>query len=115
MTERSDQDTRRHRRQTLRILVDYRTERGVGCDYATTLGAGGMFLQTDEPLTPGSIIKLRFRLPHGEELHETEGRVVWQNSPAAPGEPTRASGAGIKFTDRNAIAKLARELEDYEF
>lgn len=115
MAERTNQDTRRYRRQTLRVLVDYRTDSGVSCDYATTLGAGGMFLQTDEPPAPGSAIKLRFRLPNGEDLHEIEGRVVWQRGPAAPGQEAHASGAGIKFTNQQAIVKLARELEDYEF
>jgi Tfp pilus assembly protein PilZ len=114
MAERTTQDTRRYRRQTLRVLVDYRTETGICCDYATTLGAGGMFLETDEPLIPGSIIKARFRLPNGDELHEIEGRVVWHRPPAAAGKPIQIGGAGVKFTDQGAISKLARELEDYD-
>jgi uncharacterized protein (TIGR02266 family) len=114
MAEQRHNNTRRHRRQTLRVMVDYVTETGVCCDYATTLGAGGMFLETDEPLMPGMRIKARFKLPQGEELHEIEGRVVWRREPAKPGETVGAGGAGIKFTDASAAAKLARELEDYE-
>jgi len=114
MAERTTQDTRRYRRQTVRVLVDYRTETGVCCDYATTLGAGGMFLETDEPLVPGSIIKARLRLPNGEDIHEVEGRVIWQRPAAVAGQPIQPGGAGVKFTDQRAIAKLARELEDYE-
>ena len=37
---KTNDDHRRHRRQTVRILVDYRSDRGHRCDYATTLGAG---------------------------------------------------------------------------
>jgi len=114
MAERTTENTRRYRRQTLRIMVDYVTEWGVCCDYATTLGAGGMFIETDEPLTQGSVIKARFRLPRGEELHEVEGRVVWRRNPSQHGEAVSSGGAGIKFTDKLAISKLARELEDYE-
>jgi Tfp pilus assembly protein PilZ len=114
MAERNNQDTRRYRRQTLRVLVDYLTEAGICCDYATTLGAGGMFLETDEPLTVGMTIKARFRLPRGEELHEVEGKVVWRRESTKSGEPTSAGGVGVKFTGQIAIAKLARELEDYE-
>jgi uncharacterized protein (TIGR02266 family) len=113
--ERSYEDMRRYRRQTVRILVDYHTERGVECDYATTLGAGGMFLQTERPLVPGTPIKVRFRLPGGEDLHEVEGRVVWYSGAPEEGRPVQPAGAGVKFVDQPAIAKLARELEDYEF
>jgi uncharacterized protein (TIGR02266 family) len=112
--ERSYEDMRRYRRQTVRILVDYQTEKGVDCDYATTLGAGGMFLQTERALVPGTQIKVRFRLPGGENLHEVEGRVVWYSARPEPGRPVQPAGAGIKFVDQPAIAKLARELEDYE-
>jgi uncharacterized protein (TIGR02266 family) len=113
MAERSTQDTRRYRRQTLRILVDYVWDKGVACDYATTLGAGGMFLETEEPLAQGDILKVRFRLPKGEVLHEVEGRVVWLRESADRLRAT-AGGAGIRFSDQEAVQRLARELEDYE-
>lgn len=114
MVERSNQDTRRYRRQTLRILVDYVCDKGVCCDYATTLGAGGMFLETQEDLSPGESLKARFRLPNGETLHEVEGKVVWRRESADP-ERSATGGAGVKFTNQEAINLLARELEDYEF
>lgn len=114
MAERNHQDTRRYRRLTLRVLVDYLADAGICCDYATTLGAGGMFLETDEPLKVGMMVKTRFRLPQGEELHELEGKVVWRREASGPGQPIGAGGAGIKFTNQKAMAKLARELEDYE-
>ncbi len=50
----------------------------------------------------------------GRLSYEIEGRVVWQRPAAAAGQPIRPGGAGIKFTDQSASAKLARELEDYE-
>ena len=113
MAERSEQDTRRYRRQTLRIMVDYVWKGRVCCDYATTLGAGGMFLETEEKLAPGDVVKAPFRLPRGEALHEIEGKVVWCRETV---DPRRAStgGAGIKFADPQAVARLARDLEDYE-
>ena len=111
--KRSPEETRRYRRQTIRVLVDYRTPEGLHCDYATTLGAGGMFLSTTESLTKGDVLKLRFRLPGYDTLHELEGRVVWMRA-AKPGEPLGAHGAGVQFVDTQATAALARELEDYE-
>ena len=111
--ERSPEEMRRYRRQTIRVLVDYRTPEGLHCDYATTLGAGGMFLATTESLRRGDVLKLRFRLPGYDTLHELEGRVVWVRT-ARPGEANGAPGAGVQFVDTSATAQLARELEDYE-
>ncbi|MCG8590890.1 MAG: PilZ domain-containing protein [Proteobacteria bacterium] len=105
---RGGQDTRRFRRRTVRIMVDYFSDAGVCCDYATTLGAGGLFIQTESPLPAGSLLKMRFRLPGGEEVHEIAGRVVWSND--SPGH--RAPGMGIQFTDAVGTARLARDLEN---
>jgi len=107
-------NTRRYRRQCIRIMVDYRTGEGICCDYATTVGAGGMFLETDEPMSTGAAIKVRFRLPDGEQLHELEGTVVWTQTACASGEAVRPTGVGIQFDDSDGVARLARELEDYD-
>ena len=107
---RTNDNTRRHRRQTVRILVDYHFEGGVRCDYATTLGAGGLFIECEEPLSRGTIVKLRFRLPHSDELHQLEGRVTWQRA-ANSGDCSQAPGMGVQFTDTAATANLARELD----
>ena len=107
---RTTEDTRRYRRQTVRILVDYHTPRGVRCDYATTLGAGGLFISTEEPLEAGTVIKARFRLAGGS-LHEIEGHVVWTRGEDAGRQHT--PGMAIQFDDRVASAQLARELGDF--
>ena len=111
---RNTEEMRRHRRQTIRILVDYHTPDGVRCDYATTLGAGGMFLATSDSLKRGDTMKLRFKLPGYETLHVLEGRVVWVRAGDGPGANVVTPGAGIQFVDSVDTARLARELEDYE-
>ena len=100
---------RRHRRLTLRVLVEYVSDVGPCCDPATTLGAGGLFLETDSPLRKGTTLKLRFCLPGSDETHDIEGRVAW----ARRADPTRghAGGMGIEFIDRVAKTRLARELD----
>jgi uncharacterized protein (TIGR02266 family) len=110
---KTNDNHRRHRRQTVRILVDYRSDRGVGCDYATTLGAGGLFIECEEPLPVDTILKLRFRLPHSEELHELEGRVSW-NRDGRTGDRSVAPGMGVQFTDPSSARTLARELDHLE-
>jgi len=115
MERRSKKDTREFRRRTVRILVDYQTEDGVQCDYATTLGPGGMFLETERQLAPGTPLKLRFKLSSDDEIHEIEGAVIWQRVDASRDPAERASGLGIRFTDPAAISRLARALEVYDF
>lgn len=114
MTARTPKNTRKYRRTTVRILVDYQALGQIHCDYATTLGAGGMFLQTELELRRGDIVKVRFRVPGGELLHEFESSVTWsQTKPSRPDSATHVPGVGLQFKDSAAIAALARELEDY--
>jgi type IV pilus assembly protein PilZ len=109
-----NENNRRFRRRTVRILVDYQSDSGVRCDYATTLGAGGVFIESDDPLPSGSRVKLRFRLPAGEELHEIEARVAWVRGGPGGAPDLHAPGMGVQFTDSIGTAKLARELEDLQ-
>jgi uncharacterized protein (TIGR02266 family) len=90
-------------------MVEYSSPRGLHCDPATTLGAGGLFIETESPLRERTSIKLRFQLPGSETPHEIEGRVVWRSDAANDGSTT--PGMGIEFTDRDASNQLARELE----
>jgi Tfp pilus assembly protein PilZ len=94
------------------VLVDFQAGGEPRCEYATTLGAGGLFIETEAPLAPGAMLRLRFRLPGFETLHAIEARVTWQHRQAdAVAGDARASGMGVAFTDAAAAAKLAHELE----
>ena len=108
----TNENTRRFRRQTVRILVDYHCHDGVRCDYATTLGAGGLFVATESPLAVRTVLKTRFRLAGDGTLHEVEGKVVWTRS--GEGERFQSPGMAIQFRDPVATAQLARELGDFE-
>jgi uncharacterized protein (TIGR02266 family) len=103
---------RRFRRRTVRVRVEIRTAGAARTEWATTLGAGGMFLETEDGLRVGTRLKLRFRLPGGATEHELEGQVAWEmTSHGANGSPAPSPGMGIEFTDPAATAALARELE----
>lgn len=109
MSGRTHTRRRRYPRRTVRVLVEYATEAGLCCDPATTLGAGGLFVETERAVFEGARLKLRFRLPGREHMHEIEGRVVWVRTPAESGP--HAPGMGVEFTDRTASARLARDLD----
>lgn len=108
----SSNTLRRFRRRTLRLRVELHVAGSVRSEWATTLGAGGLFLETEDALRVGSRLKLRFRLPGGERLHELEGRVAWAMRPqGSAGGPLPSPGMGIEFIDVAATAALAHELE----
>ena len=104
--------TRRFRRRTLRVMVEYTASGGTQVDPATTLGAGGLFIETDRPQPEGTTLKLRFQVPGQDREHEIEGRVVWSARPGDRGSTT--PGMGIEFTNKSASAQLARDLDQLE-
>ena len=108
----SRQPRRRYRRLTIRVMGEYRSEAGVASEPATTLGAGGLFIETETPMPRGRRLKMSFHLPGRSRTHEIEGRVCWHKLPGDPGH--HSPGMGIEFTDRTAMARLARELESFE-
>jgi Tfp pilus assembly protein PilZ len=112
VSQESLRTTRRFRRRTVRVLVEYLSDTGLRCETATTLGPGGLFIETDSPLVIGSLLKLRFRLSDTGIDHEIEGRVVWSKGDAdgSVGTP----GMGVEFLDRAATRILGRELESLD-
>ena len=111
--DRPERKRRRYQRRAVRVLVEYVSAAGICREFATTLGGGGMFIETDEPLAPGSRLKVRFSLGGGDpgvaESHEIEGFVAWARRPAHG--VTGTAGMGIEFRSRAAVAKLVRALE----
>ena len=109
MSLRSPVRVRRFRRRTLHLSVEFLCRDGLRRETATTLGAGGLFIATDDPLPPRESLQLRFQLPGSAQVYEIEGRVVWRKRPQDPGD--YSPGMGVEFTDRAAAGRLARELD----
>jgi uncharacterized protein (TIGR02266 family) len=107
---RQPKQSRRYRRRTVRVSVEYDGADGPQRAVATTLGAGGMFVATEKPLPEQTPLELRFRLEAGGMLHEIEGRVVWANRPGD--DRAHSLGMGIEFGNPAARSLLARDLEN---
>jgi Tfp pilus assembly protein PilZ len=112
MSKSADQSKRRYRRRTVRITVEYLSDTGLHCEKATTLGAGGLFIETESPVAAGSLLKIRFRLSETGAQHEIEGRVIW--SRGIWNNDAGNTGMGIEFLNRSAAKALAVELENLE-
>jgi uncharacterized protein (TIGR02266 family) len=104
-------EQRRFRRLTVRIEVSYLAlrEGQVASAIATTLGAGGLYIRTDDPLPRGEALRVRFKLRGSGREHELAAQVVWANGEDAPVPPS-GRGMGIAFRDAKAQQRLARDL-----
>ena len=111
---RSRRRERRFRRRKVRVLVDFQGSTGVRYEYATTLSAGGLFIETEEPIDIGTPIRVRFRLPESDQVHQVEGRVAWHQRTRSGAPITRAPGMGIEFLDATAAATVARDLDELD-
>jgi Tfp pilus assembly protein PilZ len=111
MSESEPHPERRHRRRTVRIVTEYESAGARRAELATTLGGGGLFIETVAPLPCNSSIEVCFRLAAGAAPHRIPGRVVFRHLPASSGGIGRTTGMGIEFTDPAAAARVARELE----
>lgn len=111
MSEAALRPERRHRRRTVKILTEYEAGAARRSEFATTLGGGGLFIETEMPLPHHTPIVVSFRLRADAMPHRVSGRVVFCHAPASSGGIGRAAGMGVEFTDGAAAARVARELE----
>ncbi len=112
MSRVADRPKRRYRRRTVRIAVEYLSGTDLRCERATTLGAGGLFIETDSPEAADSLLKLRFQLSETGAHYEIEGRVIW--SKGGRNGDAGATGMGIEFLNRTADNALAFELDNLD-
>jgi len=100
---------RRYRRMTVRIRAVYEHAGHEREAVATTLGAGGLFVATDDPPETGSVLRIRFRVPGCSREHALAARVVWSHRAGDPG--AQGHGMGISFTSPADVAAVAADLE----
>jgi len=96
-------DRRLNARLPLGVPVSYKAGQTIATAVTLNLGRGGLAVRTLNPLSPGVLVELKFRLPGKTEI-EVRGRVVWSD---------RKAGMGIQFervspADQRAIDALTR-------
>jgi uncharacterized protein (TIGR02266 family) len=102
-------ERRQRRRLPIRIEVNYQTLDEFLQDFSANLSIGGIFIQTDEPLTEGTRFRLEFTLPGDERAISAVGVVCWVAAPEQV-RGNRVPGMGISFaelsrTDHNRITR----------
>lgn len=78
-------------------------------EYSSNLSQNGIFIQSTEPLDPGTKVNIQFSLPDSY-LIRTRGEVIWVND-----EEEEEPGMGIKFIgldekDREMILNSLKKL-----
>ncbi len=87
MTPPDGRSSRRYERTSGRISVDYVVDGHPHSDYVISLSAGGVFVESKDPLSPGTRITLQFRLPDREEPFEVDASATsaCKTTPQEPG------------------------------
>lgn len=117
--KKSDWENRRqHQRIDTVLSVDYASGDTFLFSYITNISVMGIFIQTLEPFTPGTRLRLRFTPPAeaatDDGTIELEGEVVWIN-PFRPGGDNPNPGMGVRFLSlspdqRERLVELVRTI-----
>lgn len=78
-------------------------------EYSSNLSENGIFIQTTDPLDPGTLVNIQFSLPD-QHLIRTRGEVMWVAM-----DDEEECGMGVKFIglqvdDRNRILMALKKL-----
>lgn len=110
-------DSRSEPRVSLSARVKYNTPEGIQFDSrANGIGGGGLFIESLEPLPPGTKLSIRFALPDDpSEWLQAKGLVAWV-CPKAD-QYTFSPGMGVRFTDiapetRDRILEIVKSLKN---
>ena len=68
-------------------------------DYSVNIAAGGLFLETAQPLPIETPLTLEFFIPGAAETVRCKGRVAWINTAQSRTKPDLPCGFGIQFSD----------------
>jgi uncharacterized protein (TIGR02266 family) len=103
------------RRVPIAAKVTFKFERFSGfiSDYSANISPTGMFINTNQPEPPGSVLDFEFQLGDGFEIIRGKGEVVWIRA-AAEG-PSRPAGIGIRFLELSEGSKelIYRIVDQY--
>lgn len=95
------------RRVPIATKVAFKFDRFTGfiSEYSANISPTGMFITTNRPEPPGSVLDFEFQLGDGFDLIRGKGEVVWTRAVAEG--PSRPAGMGIRFLE---LAEGSKEL-----
>jgi uncharacterized protein (TIGR02266 family) len=89
----------------IKLKVDWKSEGNFLFENATNISEHGIFIETNDPMPPGTMIDLQFALPDAKQKIEVLGEVAWTN-PVRPQKNANLNpGMGIRFVNLKEIDK----------
>lgn len=103
------------RRVPIAAQVTFKFERFAGfiSEYSANISPTGMYITTNQPEPPGSVLDFEFQLGDGFEIIQGKGEVVWIRAVAEG--PSRPAGMGIRFLELSEGSKelIYRMVDQY--
>jgi type IV pilus assembly protein PilZ len=91
-------ERRRHLRARISLKVTYFSAKSFVSNYIFNLSAGGLFIKTKNPLSPGEKLKLKIFLPDKQKELELFSEVIWiRKEEQVTPKGTYPPGMGVKF------------------
>ncbi len=91
------QERRREERIPVEVEVRYSSQEGFAIEWITNISKGGLFIKSENPLPPGTPLKITFSVPGKDVPIELGGVVRWSVSPSS--SPSVIPGMGIQITE----------------
>jgi len=103
------------RRVPIATKVAFKFDRFSGfiSEYSANISPTGMYITTNQPEPPGSVLDFEFQLGDGFEIIQGKGEVVWIR--AVSEGPSRPAGMGIRFIELSEGSKelIYRIVDQY--
>jgi uncharacterized protein (TIGR02266 family) len=100
-----DKDNRGSKRIPITLKVDCQCEGNFLFENATTLREHGIFIDTNEPMTAGTMIDRQVPLPDEQKAVEVLGEVIWTNPVRPNRQQNHNPGMGIRFVNMKEVDK----------
>ena len=102
-------------RHAARFQVGFSSNQDFVLEYAENISAGGVFVQTEQPIELDSIVTVSLRLPGNEVPVEAKGVIVHRLTKAEAAKVGKHAGIGVQFLDssdefREAIDKAIEHI-----
>jgi uncharacterized protein (TIGR02266 family) len=94
-------ERRRTGRLPAKIPVDYSAVDAFFSEFCANINEGGLFVETESPQEPETLVQLQIRLPGLDEPLPVAGRVAW----VSEGKDDAPAGMGIEFVGLDAEAR----------
>lgn len=103
-----------NKRSTPRIPIQLEVTYGANAERSgvtNNISTGGLFLETDTPLSPGEKVEISLSLPGNMQTISCQARVAWIFSNGAATKQNQPTGMGLEYLDRKHESQIKAFLE----